>query len=172
MRHYTPHVVMKQKVLGAFRLYPFPGKYPTRIMLFNRVVPLGPNGYPAYTNEFPTNIKIAKVLYLGKPSREAVINNCFISPEVMAVEFDRKQLIYIGTIGRVGRIFSKVSLAFTAFYHRGIDVQQHALLTWFTYQKEPIPVVRVGKYSAYDHTGTAHILLPLELKHRGLLKNV
>jgi hypothetical protein len=173
MRNFTIKVIEKIPfVTTRWKLKPFPGAYPTRVLVVKR----SPKDWRfAECKPFNT-FKDYEVLYFGKPNAIILkeIADRKGSSNFMYYEFDKKTIVYAAGVV-VGRITSKTAGIFN-FYHPYTAYDPFVAWPWFTSKWAPL---KVGKYTAYNHfpqNGPAanvnlQLALQNELDARGM-KNV
>lgn len=145
MRNYTTQVIEKMNFTKVLSLYPFPGKYPTRVLVAERLLKIG-MAEPEQAMPL-REFKGYKVIYLGKPN---LITLKKIAPVVqrnlVVYEFDKKNLIYSQLYSLNGSQI-KTSPSFS-FYHAYTQLDNYRCWPWFL---APWRTLRVGEYTTYNH---------------------
>lgn len=137
MRNYTTKYI-KEKLgfTTKFNLNPFPGKYPTRVLVAR--IPLNAKWY-----EFDSPLYIGKpnLIVLGKLANEIVGN-------ILHLEFDKKNFIYARHMAS-GRSVIRNSPSF-AFYHPYVAINQNFPWPWFLTKWHSLKVKNHFVYSIYE----------------------
>lgn len=146
MRNYTAKVIGSLRFTGTFRLNPFPGAYPTRVVVLKEGMLKA--DVKGVESRVPGDYESFKILYCGKPNTIA-LKKYVLKPRFLNFlhyfEFDRKNLVYGFYYNELGPMI-KTTKAFE-FYHAYVAQGENAW-PWFLEAWRPL---RVGQFTAYNH---------------------
>jgi hypothetical protein len=164
VRNYMLKVVEKLHFTKAFRLYPFPGKYPTRVLVVERNKKDWKYTEPRALMDF----KNYKVLYFGKPDLITLRTlNKKASVLRMFYEFDKKNIVYAaGYVG--GQLVARL-MPSASFYHAYAQIDAYIPWSWFL---TPWRTLRIGNFAAYNHFPNKNADENLSLALQGMLAQI
>jgi hypothetical protein len=143
MRNITVDVVKKMSFTKLFKLNPFPGKYPTRVLIVQRDKWDKTLGQPRPLREFEN----LKVVYLGKPNPITLKKlEARFNAQTMCYEFDKQNLVYASTVLGL-QIIQRWTPGFE-FYHAYVRLDETHVWPWFVTKWSSL---RIEGKVAYNH---------------------